>query len=54
MPHLLNDPAHWNLRAQEARTLANQLDDPQANAVALEIAEQYERLAVRAAARKQD
>jgi hypothetical protein len=48
MPILLNNPAHWHLRAQEARLLASQLEDPEAKAATLKIADEYERLAVRA------
>jgi hypothetical protein len=51
MPVLLNNPAHWHLRAQEARLLAGQLEDPHAKSSILKIAEEYERLAVRSAAR---
>ena len=51
VPILLNNPAHWHLRAQEARLLAAQLEDPEAKAATLKIAEEYERLAVRAAKR---
>jgi hypothetical protein len=51
MPLLLNNPAHWHLRAQEARLLASQLEDPEAKAATLKIADEYERLAVRAAKR---
>jgi hypothetical protein len=54
MPVLLNNPAHWHLRAQEARLLAAQLEDPEAKAATLNIAEEYERLAVRAAKRMED
>jgi hypothetical protein len=42
---LLNDPAHWRQRAQEARSIADQLDDPAAKQTMLEIAQQYEQLA---------
>ena len=52
MSGLLNDPAHWHLRAQEAQLLAAQLDDPVAKAATLKIAEEYERLATRAAKRE--
>jgi hypothetical protein len=52
MSSLLNDPAHWHLRAQEAQLLAAQLDDPVAKAATLKIAEAYERLATRAAKRE--
>ena len=44
MPVLLNNPAHWHLRAQEARLLANELQEPVAKAATLKIAEEYERL----------
>jgi hypothetical protein len=54
MPVLLNNPAHWHLRAQEARLLASQLQDPEAKEATLKIAEEYERLAVRAAKRMHD
>jgi hypothetical protein len=52
MSSLLNDPAHWRLRAQEAQLLASQLDDPVAKAATLKIAREYERLATRAANRE--
>jgi hypothetical protein len=52
VPRLLNNPAHWNLRAQEAQLLASQLEDPVAKAATLKIAEEYERLAARAARRE--
>jgi hypothetical protein len=51
MPSLLNNPAHWHLRAQEARLLASQLEDPEAKAATLKVAGEYDRLAVRAARR---
>jgi hypothetical protein len=54
MPVLLNNPAHWHLRAQEARLLAAHLEDAEAKAATLKIAEEYERLAVRAAKRMED
>jgi hypothetical protein len=54
MPVLLNNPAHWHLRAQEARLLAAQLEDPEAKSATLKIAEEYERLAVRAAKRMEE
>ena len=41
----LNDPAHWRRRAAEARSMADQLDDPAAKKAMLEIADQYERIA---------
>ena len=44
-PSLANDPAHWQRRAEEARRLADQLDDPIAKKTMREIAISYERLA---------
>jgi hypothetical protein len=46
-PSLLDDPAHWRRRAAESRSIAEQLDDPVQKKTMLEIAESYERLAVR-------
>ena len=48
MPELLTDPAHWHLRAQEARRRAQKLEDPEAKAVQLTMANKYDRLASRA------
>jgi hypothetical protein len=47
----LNDPGHWRDRAEEARTRADQLDDPQSKSAMLRIADDYELLAERAEAR---
>ncbi len=54
MPSLLNNPAHWQLRAEETRLLAAQLLDPEPKATILKIAEEYERLARRALTRMQE
>jgi hypothetical protein len=54
MPSLLNNPAHWQLRAEETRLLAAQLLDPESKATILKIAEEYERLARRALTRMQE
>jgi hypothetical protein len=54
MPSLLNNPAHWQLRAEETRVLAAQLLDPEAKATILKIADEYERLARRALMRLQE
>jgi hypothetical protein len=47
----LNDPKHWRDRAEEARTRADQLDDPQSKSAMLRIANDYVLLAERAEAR---
>ena len=44
-PSLANDPAHWQRRAEEARRLADQLDDPIAKKAMRDIALSYEHLA---------
>jgi len=51
MPSLLNNSGHWKQRAQEARKLADSIMDPDAQQTLLKIAEEYERLAERAASR---
>jgi hypothetical protein len=45
MTLLLDDPQHWRSRAEEARTVAEQLADPDAKRTMLRIAADYERLA---------
>jgi hypothetical protein len=54
MPTLLNDPAHWQLRADETRLLAEHLIDHEAKATTLKIADEYDRLALRALERMQE
>lgn len=51
MPKLLDNPAHWRARAEEVRTIADQLDDPKAREMMLKIADTYEKLARNAEAR---
>jgi hypothetical protein len=46
--HFINDPEHWRKRAEEARKLADQMDDPDAKQTMLGIAKDYDRLAERA------
>ena len=48
MPQLLTDPTHWRSRAQQARQLAQRLNDPLERAAKLEMADKYDRLAARA------
>jgi predicted DNA-binding ribbon-helix-helix protein len=44
---LLTNPVHWHFRAQEARRLAQKLDDSEAKAATLKMADRYARLAAR-------
>jgi hypothetical protein len=48
---LLNDPDHWRARAEEARTIAEEMTDIEARAAMLRIADGYDRLAQHAEAR---
>jgi hypothetical protein len=47
----INDPEHWRKRAEDARTLANQMNDETAKQTMLSIAADNDRLAERAEAR---
>jgi hypothetical protein len=49
-PHF-NDPEHWQRVAEESRVLAEEMNDEGAKKVMLTIADDYEILAARAAAR---
>jgi hypothetical protein len=51
MSALLNDPDHWRKRANEARASAEQVADPEAKMTMLSIANDYDKLAKRAAER---
>jgi hypothetical protein len=53
MTAILRDTAHWKERAEDARRVASTLTDPEARRKMLEIAESYERLAVRAQLRSE-
>jgi hypothetical protein len=44
----INDPAHWRQRAEEARILAEQMNDEKSKQMMLRIADDYDRLAQRA------
>ena len=41
----INDPQHWRARAEETRTLSDQINDEKSKAAMLRIAEDYETLA---------
>jgi hypothetical protein len=51
-PKRINDPEHWRSRAEEARTIAEQMGDREAIATMLHVAEQYEDLAHKAERRR--
>jgi hypothetical protein len=52
-PHF-NDPENWRQRAEESRVLAEQMTDEAARKMMLGIADDYNKLAVRAAMRLLD
>jgi DNA-binding ferritin-like protein len=45
---LLDNPGHWQERAEEARSIAEQMSDPDSKQMMLRIAEDYEQLAAHA------
>ena len=51
-PPLMDDPQHWRQRAEEARRIVGQLNDPISRKTMEEIAASYERLAALATERK--
>jgi len=51
IPSILDDPKHWRERAEEARRVADAVDDPIAKAAMLRIASDYEQIAEQAQSR---
>ena len=51
MKTLLDDVEHWWSRAEETRTIAEIMTDPEARRIMFDIAEGYDRLAQRAVER---
>jgi len=45
------DPDHWRVRAEQARTVAEWIREPEAKQLLLEVAQRYERIAQIAGAR---
>jgi hypothetical protein len=41
-----DDPTHWRSRAERARTIADLMGDPDAKRMMLDVAENYEKLAL--------
>ncbi|PWT92047.1 MAG: hypothetical protein C5B56_02935 [Proteobacteria bacterium] len=50
VPHF-NDPQHWHMRAEEARVLAADMKDDLTKSLMLKVADDYDKLAIRAAVR---
>jgi hypothetical protein len=45
MPAVLDNPAHWISRAEEARSIADEMKDPESKKTMMQIAESYEHMA---------
>jgi hypothetical protein len=54
MPNHIDNARHWRAQAEEARTIANQLTDPESKRTMLGIALCYVQLAQQAEARRTD
>ena len=52
MPNKFGTPEHWHARAQEARSMAAQIQDRDAKRAMLDIADNYEKIAKRAEAKE--
>jgi len=50
--HILDDPEHWRDRADEIRSLAEQMSDAQTRRMLGGVADDYEKLAKRAEERR--
>jgi hypothetical protein len=51
MPRVIDDPEDWRARAEESRTLAEQMNDAEARRIMFGIADSYQFLAERAVER---
>ena len=49
---ILDNPEHWLRRAEEARSIAEEVSDPESRQMILQIAEDYEQFATHASRRK--
>ena len=51
-PLPIDDPTHWRRRAEEARRMADQIDDPADKKALIDIATAYEQLVARMEAKR--
>jgi hypothetical protein len=49
MPSALSDPKYWQLRAEEARVIAESMEDQEARKITLTVVQNYEQMVRRAA-----
>ena len=52
MPNKFGTPEHWRMRATTARAMAESIEDNAAKRAMLEIADNYEKIAVRTEAKE--